>query len=141
MAHPNHPAVTPVRGFERPAIPGLLWIALVALGVITSLTLVSGVSRGSAIAFVAAGLNALILVGLLLGHRWAYILLMVFSMAGVAVAFSRSGGQGLAVLIGNGIVVVPVLLSSHYFFGSPQQNALHRSRETLKSNLNNQPCL
>ena len=103
-------------------IPGVLWIGIVALGVVTLLTLISGVSRGSAAACVAAGFNSLILVGLLLGYRWAYILLMVFSIAGVAVALSRSGGQGLAVLLGNCIVVVPVLLSTHYFSGpSPQE--------------------
>jgi len=116
--------LTPTRASRRTQrnIPGVLWISIIPLGIITLLTLMSGVSRGSPAALVAGGLNTLILVGLLLGHRWAYILLMVFAIAGVAVAFSRSSAQGAVVLIGNGIVVVPVWLSTHYFFGRSEQD-------------------
>ena len=54
-------------------------------------------------------------------------LVLVFSLAGVAVAFGRSFLQGLMVLIGNAVVVVPVLLSTPYFF--PSKSSTFGSQE------------
>ena len=66
--------------------------------------------------FAAVACNLALLLGLLLGHRWAYVLVIVFAIAGAVVAFGRGGNHGLFVLLGNGVVVLPVIFSSRYFF-------------------------
>lgn len=101
---------------ERSGVPAVLWISIIALGIITLLTLIFGLSRGWVVALASAGLDGAILIGLLLGHRWAYVTLIILSIVGVAAAFSQGAGHGLAVMIGNGIVVVPVLLCTDFFF-------------------------
>jgi hypothetical protein len=115
MTQPNHPPpANPAGPIER-KIPGLLWIAVSALGIITVLTLYSALTRGSAASFAAVVCNLALMLGLVPGHRWAYGLLIVFAVAGVAVSFGQGASQGLMVLIGNAVVVVPVLLSTRYF--------------------------
>lgn len=99
-------------------LPTVLFFALVALALITVLGFIAAIARGSVSGFVAVGCNLALIFGLLLGHRWAYVLVLLISVAGVAVAFSKGAGSGLLVLLGNGIVVGPVLLSTRYFFPS-----------------------
>lgn len=104
-------------GKNRPqSPPACLFIGLAALAILTVLGLFSAMARGSATGFVAVICNLALLLGLLLGHRWAYVLLILFSIAGIAVAFSRGAGTGLLVLLGNAVVVLPVLWSTSYFF-------------------------
>ena len=118
-------------------MPGVLWIAIFTLGIITILTLFSGLARGSVAVLLAAVCNLGLLLGLVLGHKWAYVLTIVFAVAGVAVAFGKSAAQGLVVLIGNAVVVVPVLLSTRYFF--PPEPPAELSREPIHSpSTNNQ---
>jgi hypothetical protein len=102
----------------KPAPPGVLFIGLLALGIITVLRLFSAMARPSLAGFFAVVCNLGLILGLLLGHRWAYVVLILFSIAGIAVAFGRSASQGLFVLLGDGIVVIPVILCTHYFFSS-----------------------
>lgn len=126
MNESQNPDITRAVRCNRRDIHGPLWIGIVALGIITVLTLISGLSRGSAAILVATGCNLALMIGLFLGHRWAYVLLLVFAAAGVAVAFSKSAAQGLTVLIGNASVVVPVLLSTDFFFPRLQQGSAPR---------------
>lgn len=100
----------------RRDIPGVLWIAIVALAVITVLTLLSLPKSRSLVPLVAAGCNVGLLVGLVMGQKWAYVLTVVFSVVGVAVAFGKGASHGLAVLVGNGLVLLPVLFSTRFFF-------------------------
>jgi hypothetical protein len=66
--------------------------------------------------------NLILMFGLALGHKWAYVLLIAVSTLGVAVAFAKSGARGLSVLLGNAVVVVPVLMSTRFFFPSPEHD-------------------
>ena len=121
MTQPNHPPSANLADSLERKIPGLLWIAIGALGLITVLTLFSGLARGSVTALVAALCNLGLLLGLVFGHKWAYVLLIVFSVLGVTVSFGKSAPQGLLVLIGNAVVVVPVVFRTRYFFPSGKQ--------------------
>lgn len=97
-------------------IPGPLWVAIVALGIISLLTLLS-VRKGSVLVpLVAVVCNIALLLGLVRGHKWAYVLTIVFSVLGVAVGFAKSPSYGLAILLGNGLVLLPVLICTRYFF-------------------------
>ena len=104
----------------RKDIPATLWIALAALAIITVLTLLSMLKSGSPVRLVAAACNIALLIGLARGQKWAYVLTVVFSVLGVAVAFNRGPSHIVAILIGNGLVVVPVLLSTSFFFPPPR---------------------
>ena len=96
--------------------PAQLFLGLLALAILTVLGLFSAIARGSFAGFAAVACNLALLLGLLLGHRWAYVLVIVFAIAGAVVAFGRGGNHGQFVLLGNGVVVLPVIFSSRYFF-------------------------
>ncbi len=102
-------------------IPGLLWIAIVALGVISVLGLLAGLTHGFLVALVAAGCNLILMFGLLRGYAWAYLLTVVLSVLGIAVALGRGGSQGVTVLAGNSVVLVPVILCTGFFFSRRSQ--------------------
>lgn len=96
--------------------PACLFIGLLALAIITVISLFHAMSRGSPAGFAAVACNLALILGLVLGHRWAYVLVILFSVAGIAVAFTRSVSQGMLVTIGDGVVLLPVLFSTRYFF-------------------------
>ena len=103
------------RQSRRKQIPGVLWIGLVSLGIMVLLKLVAVVSVGPRI-LIDAGLSAALLVGLCLGHKWAYILTIVLVVLGTVFALSKGAAYGLLVLILDCLVLVPVVLSTDYFF-------------------------
>jgi hypothetical protein len=98
-------------------VPPALWVSLVALGLISVVQIGAGISGRSVPALVAVVLNFVLAVGLYRGARWAFILILLFGIAGSVVALAKSPGLGLGVLLGNAIVLVPVALSHAYFFG------------------------
>jgi hypothetical protein len=67
---------------------------------------------------IAVAFNVLILVGLYHGHRWAFVVTLVLGLLGIVVTLARSPVLGLGVLIGNGLVLVPMLLAKDYFWGA-----------------------
>jgi hypothetical protein len=98
-------------------VPSVLWIALIALGVISVIQLGIGVGSGNLPILLGVALNVLFAVGLYRGARWAFVLILVLGIAGMLFALMRSPGAGLGVALGNAIVLVPVWLSREYFFG------------------------
>lgn len=102
-------------------IPPAMWVAIVALGFITLMTLFLAVAKGSLLNLITAGLNAALLLGLADGRKWAYVLTIVFSVLGAGFAFYHSGHQGMGVLLVNGLVAVPVLISTSFFFPPDQR--------------------
>jgi hypothetical protein len=101
-------------------IPGPLWIAIITLAVISLLTLLSVLQGNPLVPMVSAICNVALLVGLVLGHKWAYVLTIVFCVLGIVVGFGKGVGNGLMVLFGNGLVLVPILLCTSYFFPAPE---------------------
>ena len=102
-------------------MPVPLWVAVVALAVISALGLLTMLKRGSMPALFATVANGVLLLGLMAGRKWAYALTIVLSVLGVAVAFGKGVPHGLMVLIGNAAVLVPVLMSTKYFFPTEEQ--------------------
>ncbi len=78
--------------------------------------LLSALVHGSLVALVAAGCNLILAFGLWGGCKWAYLLTVVLSVLGMAVALGRGGLHGLGVLVGDSVVLVPVLLCTSFFF-------------------------
>ncbi len=103
-------------------IPGVLWISIAALALFSLLTLFGMLRNGSLALLGAVTCNIVILIGLVMGKKWAYALTLVFSVLGAIAAFAKGPTSGLSVLAGNALVVVPVLLSTSFFF--PPEPAL-----------------
>ena len=99
--------------------PTSLWVAIVALGIIAVIHLGLAITT-SGVLFISVVLEAILIVGLVYGQKWAYILVLVFSALGVAITLSKGIEQGLGVLVVNTIVVVPLLLSTRFFFPESQ---------------------
>jgi uncharacterized membrane protein len=103
------------RGMRRRELPSLLWVALISLGVMVVLKIAFAVVA-SPLLLIDAALSAGLLVGIYLGHRWAYVLTIVFCILGTALGFSAGPVQGLLTLVLDCLVLVPVLLCTRYFF-------------------------
>lgn len=103
-------------------IPSTLWIGVAALGAMMLIQLLVGVQRGEDSLFVAAILDAVFLAGLLLGRKWAYIGMLVFAVGGPLVLLGRNPERAVTALLLNSLVVVPVILSTRFFFPGPMDN-------------------
>lgn len=101
--------------------PLVLYVGLISLGLISVMQLGVGLSRGRPIILLAVALNIVLMVGLYAGQRWAFVLTILFSVGGVLAIGAKHRNQLAGVLLGNGFVVVPVLLSSRYFWDEPYQ--------------------
>ena len=112
-------------------IPGVLWVALITLGVATIGKLLAIVHFGPAV-LIDVAVCVVLLVGLYRGHKWAYVLtiFIVFAKLVVTLMMGAVGGA-LAVFLFDCLVLVPVLMSKRYFWGRTCPN-------TLCGNRNNQ---
>ena len=63
-----------------------------------------------------AALTGALLVGLYLGHKWAYVLTIVFVAIGTVSGLSKGIGNGLTILVLDCLVLVPVVICTGYFF-------------------------
>jgi hypothetical protein len=102
----------------RRVIPGVLWVSLIALGLFSFLQLLIGIIQPNVAMLISVVFNVLILVGLYRGHRWAFVVTLVLGLLGIVVTLARSPALGLGVLIGDGLVLVPMLLAKDYFWGA-----------------------
>ncbi len=106
---------------ERPKggnIPPVLWIALVSLAVMIVAKVLGAFQLGPQI-LVDAALSAALLVGLYLGHKWAYVATIVLVALSAVLACSKGTEYGLTVLLVNCLVLVPMILARDYFFPKP----------------------
>jgi hypothetical protein len=101
-------------------IPGLLWIAIVSLGLMV-VGKVMAAARFGPVILVDAAISALILYGIIRGYKWAYVLTIVSVVLGVGSGLFKGMGYALVILMADGLVWVPVLLCTDYFF--PQKNS------------------
>jgi hypothetical protein len=104
-------------------IPGLLWISLISLSVMVVLKVLFVFKVGPAI-LIDAALSGALLVGLYLGHKWAYVLTIVFIAVGTVLGLSKSLANGLTILALDCLVLVPVLLCTEFFF--PKINEINK---------------
>ena len=95
------------------SVPTVLWIGLVSLAVMVVLQLAMGL-MGRESLLLAAVLGGILLVGLYHGHRWAYVVTVIIVFAKLLVG--SSGTNPLVTLLIDCLVLVPVLMSSKYFW-------------------------
>ncbi len=98
------------------AVPGVLWISLIVLGLISVVQFALAIARMNVALLIAVAFNVLILVGLYRGRRWAFVVTLVLGALGILVVLGRNPAAALGVLIGNGFVLVPMMLAKDYFW-------------------------
>lgn len=91
--------------------PTAVWVAVVALIVITVIQLAVGLWQGNLRFFVSAPLNLLLAFGLYAGHKWAYVLTLLSAIVAPVVLL-----RSLGVLVLNGVIYVPVLMATRYYW-------------------------
>ncbi len=102
---------------EKRNIPGVLWVAIIALAGISVIQLGVAIARPNPGLLLGVALQAAIVYGLYSGHRWAYVTLLVTGVLSIIVVSLRDARVGLATLVIDSIVLVPMLVSTRYFFG------------------------
>ncbi len=98
-------------------IPAVLWIGLAALALFSVLQFAIAIVQGRLLMLVSVALNVALLYGLYRGHRWAFVVTLAFGILGIVVTLIRSPALAIGVLIGNGLILVPVVLAREYFWG------------------------
>ena len=97
-------------------VPSVLWVGLIALGLISIVQFLIGVSQGNVALLIGVALSLIFLFGLYRGHRWAFVLTLVLGTLGVIGTMARSPAAGFFTLVANGFVLVPVILAKDYFW-------------------------
>ncbi len=101
------------------SIPGPLWIAIVSLGLMV-LGKVGFALTTNPVILIDALLSGILLVGIILGHKWAYVLTLVFTVLGTIVGLAKGVESGIGILVIDCLVLVPVLICTSYFFPKSQ---------------------
>jgi hypothetical protein len=114
-------------------VPSALWIGVAALGAMTLIQLLVGVQKGSGALLVSVILDVVLGAGLLLGHKWAYILTLVIGVGSLIALLGRNAGPARYIPLLNGLVVVPVILSTRFFFPGPPDGAGEERPEPERS--------
>ena len=113
----NHPPYSASK-LKIPApgsIPPVLWIALISLAVMI-FSKVLFVFKVGPVILIDAALSGVLLVGLYLGHKWAYVLTIIFVALGTISGLSKGVPNGLIILTLDCLVIVPVLMCTEFFF-------------------------
>ena len=105
------------------AVPSVLWISLIALGLISVVQVALAIARMNVLLLIAVAFNVLILVGLYRGRRWAFVVTLVLGALGILVMLAWNPAAALGVLIGNVFVLVPMLLAKDYFWEARGPNS------------------
>ena len=114
------------------SIPGPLWIAIVSTGVMIFGKCLAAFSVGPLV-LVDAALTAILLYGIIRGYKWAYVLTILSIMFGIAMGFTKSVQDGLAVLACDSLVLIPVLFYTDYFFPKLETLNIYLSENNHRS--------
>lgn len=106
------------------ALPSVLWISLITLGLISVIQFALAIAQMNIALLIGVVFNILILFGLYYGHRWAFVVTLILGILGVLVMLGRGPAAALGVLIGNGLVLVPMLLAKDYFWAARTQRTV-----------------
>ena len=116
--------LTEILNRQNRKIPNLLWIALVS-GAIMVLIKIAIVSKAGPLILIDAAITAITLIGLYLGHKWAYIATIILVLLGTLSGYAKDPMYGLEVFCIDGLVLVPVLFCTKYFFPESNKNQIY----------------
>jgi hypothetical protein len=95
-------------------VPNVLWIAIISLAVFGISHFIIGFTKP--LQFLALGVNLILIFGLLGGFKWAYVLSIITSLLGPFLLLFNNFINFYVVLLLNSMVLIPVLISTRYFF-------------------------
>ncbi|MBN1348557.1 hypothetical protein JXJ21_04045 [candidate division KSB1 bacterium] len=95
-------------------IPAVLWIAIIGMCVFACLHLI--VSFSKPVQIIAFIVNSILLIGIYMGKKWAYVVTIIAALFAPLVLLSQDSELSLVILTLNLIVLIPLLLSTRYFF-------------------------
>jgi len=98
----------------KKSIPAILWVAIISMGIFACLHLI--VSFSKPVQLIAFVVNLILLGGLYFGKKWAYVVTIVASLIVPLLLLYQNTGLSFAILIINSLVLIPVLLTTRYFF-------------------------
>lgn len=99
-------------------LPRVLWIALVSLALIILIQVSIVITRDEPAKLRGPAISLAMLVGLYLGHRWAYVL-AVIGCIGMPITVAMEKGYALALTtltLNCLLILLPVLMSHDYFW-------------------------
>lgn len=96
-------------------IPGPLWIAVISLGLMVLGKVIAALAVNP-LFLIDAVLSGILLLGLIKGRPWAYVLTFFAVVIGTILGLTQSVQNGLIVLMLDCLVLVPVLMTTDYFF-------------------------
>lgn len=96
------------------SVPSILWIAIVAMGIFSIIHLMVSFSNSNHL--FAFMVNVVLVLGLFYLKKWAYILTIISSLIAPVLLLFQTTGFALIILLLNSIVIIPLLLSTKYFF-------------------------
>lgn len=99
----------------KKTIPGPLWVAIISLGLMVVGKICFAFKLGPLI-LVDAAISGLLLLGIILGHKWAYFLAILFTVLGTITGLRKGITSGMIILMADCLVVIPVLVCTNYFF-------------------------
>lgn len=105
----------------RQKMPGVLWVSIATLVVFAVMQLFIGAANKSHVVLLAAVLNIILAVGMMLARPWAYFATLCFAVIGLFAAVVTSPEQTAAVFVFNVLVIVPMLIATKYFFPEEEE--------------------
>ena len=109
----------------KPNPPRALWVALIALILISVAQFVFGIALGKpSLAFITVPLNLVLVYGLWHGFRWAFIVTLVCCVMNLGVALGGRVSAGHVLLIEGLFIVLPLYLARDYFLKRPPADPL-----------------
>ena len=107
----------------KKSIPAILWVAIISMGIFACLHLI--VSFSKPVQLIAFVVNLILLFGLYFGKKWAYVATIIVSLLAPLALISLDEGSSLVILIINSLVLIPVLLTTRYFFPKNAGESAH----------------
>lgn len=98
----------------KKSVPAILWVAIISMGIFACLHLIVGFSKP--VQLIAFVVNLVLLFGLYSGKKWAYVITIIASLAAPFALLSQNTGLSFVILLMNSFVLIPVLLTTRYFF-------------------------
>ncbi len=99
---------------SKSSIPKILWIAVISLAVFGIFHFILGLTNP--VQFIAFAINVILIIGLLRLAKWAWVLSILTSILAPILLLMRGDAYFYFILIVNLTVLIPVLLTTKFFF-------------------------
>jgi uncharacterized membrane protein YqaE (UPF0057 family) len=100
----------------KKSLPVSLWITISGMGIFAIVHFISGLTHP--IQFIAFSINILLIAGLYSTKKWAYVVTIVIALLIPFILVFNHSGMAFNIFLLNSVVLIPLLLSTKFFFSS-----------------------